>query len=81
MEKIEHPKILKYVCLNLTGHASLWRDNIKVNQVNKGKEKIKTWEIMASKLIDKFLPNEYMISVFRKLPHENMNPKYDGIYG
>ena len=35
--------------------------------MNKGKDKIKTWDRMISKLKDNFLPTDYIINLFRKL--------------
>lgn len=67
IEQIEDPKRVKTACLRLKGHASLWWDNVQVDRVKKGKEKIKSWYRMVSKLKGKFLPNDFVISLFRKL--------------
>ena len=67
MEKIEEPKSVKVSFLKLKGRASLWWDNVQVLKVKKGKDKIKARDIMVSKLKNKFLPTDYVISLFGKL--------------
>ena len=67
MDKIEYPNRVKFACLKLKGHASLWWENVHVDMVKQGKDKVKTWDIMVSKLKDKFLPTDYMISLSIKL--------------
>ena len=65
MEKIEDPKRVKVACLKLKGHASLWWENVQADKVKKGKYKVKTWDKILAKLKDKFLPTNYMISLFK----------------
>ena len=56
MEHIEDPKRVKDVCLMFKGRALLCWDYMQSNRLNKGKEKINTWDTMVSKFKDKFLP-------------------------
>ena len=73
IEHLEDPKRVKVSCLKLKDLSSLWCDNGKDKKVKKGKEKVNTWEIMATDLNDKFLPTNYTISLFKKL--QNLQPK------
>ena len=46
---------------------------MQVDQVKKGKEKIKAWDRMVSKLKEKFFPTDYMVSLYMKL--QNLRQK------
>ena len=73
MEQIKDPKRVKIACLKLKGHTLLWWDNVQDDEVRKEKHKIKSWDIMIYKLRDKFLPTDYMITLFKKL--QNLRQK------
>ena len=67
IEKIKDPKRVKVSSLKLKGHSSLWWENVEANNVKKGKYKVNTWDRMVTKLKDKFLYIDDMISLFKKL--------------
>ena len=56
MEQIEDPKRVKFYCLKLKGHVSLWWDNVQDDRMRKGKEKVKTRDRMVVMLKDKSFP-------------------------
>jgi hypothetical protein len=45
----------------------LWWDELQADKRRKGKKKIKSWDRMAAKLKDKFIPRDYQINVFMRL--------------
>ena len=47
-------KKVKIVVTRLNGHASLWWEHLQINRQRRGKEKIKTWSKMVSKVKKKF---------------------------
>src|SRR5688572_8068562 len=58
---------VKYVALKLRKHASIWWTNLQKKRVAKGKEKIRSWDKMKSKLQSKFLPQSYVHDNYYKL--------------
>jgi hypothetical protein len=66
-EDIEDEEKVKHVVTRLNGHAALWRDELQADRRSKGKNKIKSWDRMVSKLKAKFIPKDYQINMFRRL--------------
>jgi hypothetical protein len=64
-EDFEEDKMARHVVTRLKGHATLWWDELQVNRRSKGKQKIKSWDRMVSKIKVKFIPKDYHISLFR----------------
>jgi hypothetical protein len=58
-EEIEDENKAKHIVTILKGHAMLWWDELQDNKRNKGKQKIKNWDMMAAKLKSKFIPKYY----------------------
>ena len=73
IEQIEDPKRVRVACLKLKGHVLLWWDNVQVDILKKGKDKIKTCNRMVAKLKDKFLPADHTRTLFRKF--QNLRQK------
>ena len=72
---IPEGKKVKLVALKLRKYASIWWSNVVSKRVRKGKNKIKTWEQMKSKLKAKFLPPHYLQDNFLKLHHLKQGSK------
>jgi hypothetical protein len=64
-EDIEEYKKFKHVVTLLKGHAALWWDELQADRCCKGKQKIKSWDRMISKMKAKFIPRDYQITLFR----------------
>jgi len=58
---------VKLVALKLRKYASIWRSNVVIKGVRKGKWNIRTSEKMKSKLTSKFPPLHYLQDNFLKL--------------
>jgi hypothetical protein len=52
-------KRVRHVVTRLKGHATLWWDELQAERTIKGKQKIKNWDRMVSKLKEKFMPKDY----------------------
>jgi hypothetical protein len=72
-EDVEEDKKFKHVVTRLKGHVALWWDELQVDRRCKGKQKIKTWDIMITKLKAKFIPGDYQITLFRRM--QNLRQK------
>jgi hypothetical protein len=57
----------------LKGHATLWWNELQANRRYKGKNKIKSWDRMIAKMKAKFIPEDYQITLFRRM--ENLRQK------
>jgi hypothetical protein len=66
-EDVEEEKKVRHVVSRLKGHATLWWDELQDDRRRKGKQKIKSWDRMVSKLKVKFIPKDYQISLFRRM--------------
>lgn len=66
---------VKLVALKLRKYASIWWSNVVTTRVKSGKEKIRTWEKIRSKLKSKFLPPHYLQDNFLKLHHLKQGSK------
>jgi hypothetical protein len=66
-EDVEEDKKVKHVVTCLKGHAALWWDELQANRRYKGKQKIKSWDRMITKMKAKFIPRDYQISLFRRM--------------
>jgi hypothetical protein len=66
-EDIEEDKKVRHVVTKLKGHAALWWDELQADRRSKGKQKIKIWDRMISKMKAKFIPRDYQITLFRRM--------------
>jgi hypothetical protein len=60
-------RMVKIFVTRLKGHASLWWEHLQTDRQRRGKEKIRTWVKMVSKVKNKFLPADYQVSLLRKM--------------
>jgi hypothetical protein len=72
-EDIEEDKKVKHAVMRLKGHAALWWDEIQADKCCKGKQKIKNWDRMITKMKAKFIPRDYQITLFRRI--QNLRQK------
>jgi hypothetical protein len=72
-EYIDEEKKVKQVVTRFKGHAALWRDELQAERRSKGKQRIKSWDIMVVNLKAKFIPKYYQINLFRKM--QNLRQK------
>jgi hypothetical protein len=72
-EDVEEDKKVKHVVTRLKGHAALWWDELQADRRCKGKQKIKSWDIMIAKMKAKFIPRDYQITLFRRM--QNLRQK------
>jgi hypothetical protein len=66
-EYVEEDKKVKHAVTRLKGHATLWWDELQANRRYKGKQKIKSWDRMITKMKEKFIPRDYQITLFRRM--------------
>ena len=66
-EDVEEEKKVRHVVSRLKGHGTLWWDELQADRRRKGKQKIKSWDRMVSKLKVKFIPKDYQISLFKRM--------------
>jgi len=66
-EDIEEEKKVKQVVTRLKGHATLWWDKLQVYSCLKGKQRIKIWDRMITKMKSKFIPRDYQINLFQRM--------------
>ena len=64
-EDIEEDKKVRHVVTKLKGHATLWWDELQADRPCKGKQKIKSWDMMIAKMKVKLIPRDYQITLFR----------------
>jgi hypothetical protein len=72
-EDVEEDKKVKHVVTRLKGHAALWWNELQADRRCKGKQKIKSWDRMISKMKAKFIPRDYQITLFRRM--QNLRQK------
>jgi hypothetical protein len=72
-EDVEEDKKVKHVITRLKGHATLWWDELQADRRCKGKQKIKSWDIMVANMKAKFIPRDYQINLFRRM--QNLRQK------
>jgi hypothetical protein len=72
-EDIEEDKKVKHAVTKLKGHAALWWDELQADRRWKGKQKIKSWDLMVVKMKAKFIPRDYQITLFRRM--QNLRQK------
>ena len=72
-EDIVEERRVIHVVTRIKGHATLWWDELQAERRSKGKQKIKSWDIMVSKLKAKFMPKYCQINLFKKL--QNLRQK------
>jgi hypothetical protein len=58
-EYVNEEKKVRHVFTRLKGHATLWWDELQANKRSKGKQKIKSWDRMVTKMKAKFMPKDY----------------------
>lgn len=66
-EDVPEERQVKLAIAKLEGHASPWSDYVQEERRKKGKAKITSWDRMVAKLKGKFLPNDYVIQLYRQL--------------
>jgi hypothetical protein len=64
-EDIKEDKKVRHAVTKLKGHAALWWDELQADRCCKGKQKIKSWDRMITKMKAKFIPRDYQITLFR----------------
>jgi hypothetical protein len=64
-EDIEEDKKVRHDVTKLKGHATLWWDELQADRRSKGKQKIKSWDRMITKMKAKFILRDYQITLFR----------------
>ena len=67
MEQIEDPKRVKMSCMKLKWNSLLWWDTMQLERQRKGKDKIRNWDQMVSKLKGKFMSVDYTLNLYKKL--------------
>jgi hypothetical protein len=72
-EDIEEDKKVRHAVTKLKGHAALWWDELQADRRCKGKQKIKSWDRMITKMKEKFIPRDYQITLFRRM--QNLRQK------
>jgi hypothetical protein len=72
-EDIEEDKKVRHVVTKLKGHAALWWDELQADRRSKGKQKIKSWDRMITKMKEKFIPRDYQITLFKRM--QNLRQK------
>lgn len=70
-EDVADPHRVKFACIKLRGHATLWWEQLQKDRVLKKLEKIQTWDEMVSKMKGKFLPSYY----HQRIIHDFQNHK------
>jgi hypothetical protein len=63
-EYIEEYKKVKHVVTRLKGHATLCWDELEDHRHCKGKQRIKSWDRMVTKMKSKLIPRHYQINMF-----------------
>jgi hypothetical protein len=58
-EDVDEEKKVKHAVTKLKGHATLWWDELQAERRSKGKQRIKSLDIMLAKLKAKFIPKDY----------------------
>jgi hypothetical protein len=72
-EDIEEDKRVKHEVTRLKGHAALWWDELHEDRRCKGKQIIKSWDMMVTNMKSKFIPMDYQINLFRRM--QNLRQK------
>jgi hypothetical protein len=72
-EEIEENKKVRHAVTRLKGHATLWWDELQADRRSKGKQNIKSWDRMITKMKAKFIPRDYQITLFRRM--QNLRQK------
>ena len=65
-EEMERERQVKLVVTTLQGHACLWWDGVQAERRKSCKKLIKKWNMMVSKLREKFLHSEYHVTLYRE---------------
>ena len=65
-EEISEDKRVKFVVRKMKGHVALWWDGVQVERRRVGKQPIKSWTRMMTKLKGKFLPSDYQLTLLGK---------------
>jgi hypothetical protein len=58
-EDVEEDKKVRHAVTRLKGHATLRWDKLQEDRRCKGKQKIKSWDLMIAKMKAKFIPRDY----------------------
>jgi hypothetical protein len=66
-DEVKEDKKVKHPVTRLKGHAALWWDELQDDRHCKGKQKIKSWDRMITKMKAKFIPRDYQITLFRRM--------------
>jgi hypothetical protein len=72
-ENVEEDKKFKHVVTRLKGHATLWWDELQADRHCKGKQKIKSWDRMITKMKEKFIHKDYQVTLFQRM--QNLRQK------
>jgi hypothetical protein len=59
MKAVDEDKKVKHVVTRLKGQIVMWWDKMQADRRSKGKQNIKSWNRMVSKLKVKFIPKDY----------------------
>ena len=57
----------KVAILKLTKFASLWYDNMQQRRKRKGKDKIKSWDKLKKRILEKYVPREFEQELYLKM--------------
>jgi hypothetical protein len=66
-EEIDDENKVKHDVTRLKGQAELWWDELQGDKRCKGMSKIKSWDIMVTKLKAKFMPKYYQVNLFKNI--------------
>ena len=58
---------VKFAKAKLKGHAKIWWQEIQLERLRRGKEKITRWDRMVDKLKKQFIPVDYELDLFKKM--------------
>jgi len=66
-EDIRDPDRVKFAKAKLKGHAKIWWQEVQLERLRRGKEKITRWDRMVDKLKKQFIPVDYELDLFKKM--------------
>lgn len=66
-ENTPNNRKMKIFATKLKGHASLWWEHLQIDGHRQGKENIRTWIKMVTKIKNKFLTIDYQVILLRKM--------------
>ena len=66
-EEMSEDKKVKFAVTKLKGHAALWWDGVQAERKSLGKKPRQNWNGMVAKLRGKFLPSNYLQTLFKQM--------------